>query len=743
MKNQSVFVKIFISFLVFLILPVTVYFYIVRTNIISRFKTNIIATNISQLKHLQENFENILFDIESTAIRIFSDQNEAWINREEKFIISGRNIADIKKSLDIETYLLNTGKTNNNVETIYYYIENADVTFTSNMQLLRINDYKDEEWYFTYNDLKSQHDGSTYTLSNKWISNDSEIYYIYLLTPLGSNINGAIIIKLNVDKVANAITETAGTRTYILDKTQNIVLKDKTAVKQGKRLDESLAEKVLQAKTTTGVFNVKENGERKILCFVKSTSNGFNYTSLNDEKTIMEVVGSVQAILIFVTAMLIVLGLALSFAISKWLYSPVSEMLKSIKQSDLFEKANEKNEYSIITSTINKMIKREKSLGSILEINKRSSITNSVKKAFRDGFFISDSILYERFCVLKIELCTKYTLIQADIMNLIMTMLEKALTVSDTSNAYSYTHGEDIFVLVNFQKGLSDDWLDGYLKQIIKGFNDTLNISVSIGVSEYAENGQINDCVPEAEYAAKMMLFYGYNKIIKYSECIMAKTPEYFYPDGEIKGILDCIRNDQQNEVEIKIKEFINAVSRNTKNNYDNAIQIIYQFVSELLKFIIMNNVNINEVFAPDEHLYRTIHRVKTLSEMEKQIVKMSVTLITRFDELGLYGKRHFSDIIKLIDERYSDQSLSIELISDQLGLSYTHVRRIFKETAGKTIIDYITEKRINDAKLLLKTTNKTILDISNSVGFTNPQSFVRAFKKCVGKTPSEFRKSL
>jgi AraC-like DNA-binding protein len=74
------------------------------------------------------------------------------------------------------------------------------------------------------------------------------------------------------------------------------------------------------------------------------------------------------------------------------------------------------------------------------------------------------------------------------------------------------------------------------------------------------------------------------------------------------------------------------------------------------------------------------------------------------------------------------------------VGLSYSHVRKIFHDETKDNIVNYINKLRIEEAKRLLRETDQTINEIALSLGYNNNQSFNRFFKKYEGVTPGEFR---
>jgi len=85
-------------------------------------------------------------------------------------------------------------------------------------------------------------------------------------------------------------------------------------------------------------------------------------------------------------------------------------------------------------------------------------------------------------------------------------------------------------------------------------------------------------------------------------------------------------------------------------------------------------------------------------------------------------------------------KNTSAEAIAKNIGISYSGFRRAFKELTGTSPSKYMLELKLNEAKLLLHTTNLPIKEISYSLNFENPDYFPIFFKKRTGKTPTEYR---
>ena len=110
----------------------------------------------------------------------------------------------------------------------------------------------------------------------------------------------------------------------------------------------------------------------------------------------------------------------------------------------------------------------------------------------------------------------------------------------------------------------------------------------------------------------------------------------------------------------------------------------------------------------------------------EKKTVKSSDDLIIK--------------IVEYVDESYSEYNMSLNLLADKFGLSVPYLSKIFKAYTKKTFTDYLIEIRIKKASEMLTSTNKKVNEISEEVGYPNPSSFIRIFKKYHYMTPIDYR---
>lgn len=99
-------------------------------------------------------------------------------------------------------------------------------------------------------------------------------------------------------------------------------------------------------------------------------------------------------------------------------------------------------------------------------------------------------------------------------------------------------------------------------------------------------------------------------------------------------------------------------------------------------------------------------------------------------------------DIVKYIDEFFYDD-IKIELLAKKTGYTCRHFRSLFTEKVGISPSEYLLEKRLENSRNLLLTTSQSIVEISQSCGFSSASQFAMLFKRYTGMTPSEYRNSV
>ncbi len=90
----------------------------------------------------------------------------------------------------------------------------------------------------------------------------------------------------------------------------------------------------------------------------------------------------------------------------------------------------------------------------------------------------------------------------------------------------------------------------------------------------------------------------------------------------------------------------------------------------------------------------------------------------------------------------YQTPGLTVENVCRDFRISHSYLCRIFRRETGKSLIQHIIDIRLSEACRLLVSEKLSIKEIAYSVGFNDDVHFIKSFKKHMGMTPTEYRKS-
>ncbi|MBQ2530561.1 MAG: helix-turn-helix transcriptional regulator, partial [Treponema sp.] len=105
-------------------------------------------------------------------------------------------------------------------------------------------------------------------------------------------------------------------------------------------------------------------------------------------------------------------------------------------------------------------------------------------------------------------------------------------------------------------------------------------------------------------------------------------------------------------------------------------------------------------------------------------------------------SRRYSKPISRCIDYIYDNLHCKIQMedLSHEAGLSKTYLSKLFHKETGKTVAQYIMEKKLDAAKNLLMFTEHSSLEIANYLNFSSESHFISVFKKSTGLTPKKFK---
>lgn len=163
--------------------------------------------------------------------------------------------------------------------------------------------------------------------------------------------------------------------------------------------------------------------------------------------------------------------------------------------------------------------------------------------------------------------------------------------------------------------------------------------------------------------------------------------------------------------------------------------QFVYAFYS------VLNMVNINyELICPISQVEKEVESLYSIDQLKNYLAKLLQNGQLQNTSVQNKGASAIKVLQSYIEANFN-QEITLKDLSDQVYLNPKYICELFKKEIGMNFNDFLTQKRIEKAKLYLMNPCNRISEISAMVGYNDNKYFSRLFKKIVGVNPSQFRK--
>lgn len=141
-----------------------------------------------------------------------------------------------------------------------------------------------------------------------------------------------------------------------------------------------------------------------------------------------------------------------------------------------------------------------------------------------------------------------------------------------------------------------------------------------------------------------------------------------------------------------------------------------------------------------DGSIYSNIQASAILHNLLTKIYEIKHDILTSKEKMPV-REMEVKRAIAYITKNYASKNMNLETVCKEVCLSKYYFCKIFKQNTGYTVAEYLNQYRVNKSRDLLSFSKLTVDSIASSVGFANPLTYIRNFKKEFLMTPSEYRR--
>ena len=238
----------------------------------------------------------------------------------------------------------------------------------------------------------------------------------------------------------------------------------------------------------------------------------------------------------------------------------------------------------------------------------------------------------------------------------------------------------------------------------------------------------------EAVMASEYCFMQSEKKYVPYSELSFDNHTLSLISQDELINLSMCLkRGDQKAASDALDALFCEIESQKTSP------VMVRSMISEIICNIIRTAIDLDMYRMEFAELFM----YQSLDDVKDRLKSAVVDICATVDQNNKKVDSAIAQaIMEAIRQRISQYDLSMECIANDLNVSVSYLGRILKKETGRTFVENVTDLRMQEAKKLLSSSDLSVAEITEKVGYTDASSFIRVFKRVEGVTPGAYRKA-
>lgn len=292
-----------------------------------------------------------------------------------------------------------------------------------------------------------------------------------------------------------------------------------------------------------------------------------------------------------------------------------------------------------------------------------------------------------------------------------------------------------------YSLGTARTFMENVLLEIRRNLMRFLNMTVSISISPICLNlRELAKYYEMAEEKLKNKFYLGKDGIIQEHAIDRGyKQEQTVFDIRQEKEILMMFSAGDKEGISKKLNEIFGDLKKNGRDEVQ-----VRQVITEILGFILTvskrKKIDFSALCGVEEPFQR-MKQYETLGDLEKWISDICIRVCNVWEEDK--NREHYTKLtvkaLEYISDHYKEP-ISLIDTAEYLGVSSSHLSRVFKNDTGTKFVNYLNQIRISKAKFLLEGEfSGQLKRIARETGFNNYNHFFSTFKSIVGMSPNEY----
>ncbi|MCE5236728.1 MAG: helix-turn-helix domain-containing protein, partial [Eubacteriales bacterium] len=205
------------------------------------------------------------------------------------------------------------------------------------------------------------------------------------------------------------------------------------------------------------------------------------------------------------------------------------------------------------------------------------------------------------------------------------------------------------------------------------------------------------------------------------------------------RALFDALKRSDEAALTERMEALFEHIQSQLPVSYTPAF-VSVQLFNDTMNLLQELSIDSSLIFPDLDELFAQVLTLRTPEQPRRFFAELYGAILGYISLLKQEGRGDVRKaILAFLDKNYRNEEIGLDLLATELHFSVSYLVKVFKKATGKSIKEYITEKRISHAKELLGGGSVKVNDAARQVGYPNVRSFINIFKKHTGLTPGEY----
>lgn len=311
---------------------------------------------------------------------------------------------------------------------------------------------------------------------------------------------------------------------------------------------------------------------------------------------------------------------------------------------------------------------------------------------------------------------------------------------ADCNECIAFAHGVWILCVINYES--ESQKFETLYHEISGLFNQYEGTYITIGISSTTYSlSRLGRCLFEAMEAVRYRIALGRGRLIYFSSAIPGEqTGEHLLCDNLRQRLTGSVETMEEDAFSVVLEECFQQLRGKGNENPALWLSLCREIFNEYVTSLARAGLSeVREVLNPG--FMEVLDESNSFIELKRDFKAFLTNHLVKYIQEKRSQDSKPIRIAKEYISRHYMAPLSLGDIAEMVHLSPVYFSSIFKKETGQTFSDYLIDCRLEAAKKLLRETDMSVLEISESIGYAGAKYFSKLFRNVVGLTPSEYRR--